>query len=173
MTFRGGFLVCRRGSLLAVIIVDSLFSVPAFGADFSGRVVRVIDGDSIEVLHEGNAEQVRLSGIDCPELGQAFGRRAKQFTSQLAFGKEVVVRVNGYDRYDRTIGGVTLPDGKNLNQELVKAGYAWWFRRYAPNDHMLERLEKEAREARRGLWADPNPIPPWEYRRTHGRIDVK
>lgn len=87
--------------------------------------MRVIDGDRIEVLHGGRTEQVRLSGIDCPELRQAFGRRAKEFTSQLAFAKEVAIKVPGYDRYDRTIGDVTLPDGKNLNRELVKAGYAW------------------------------------------------
>jgi micrococcal nuclease len=157
----------------SALMVVFLLSAPLFGADFSGRVVRVIDGDSIEVLHEGRAEQVRLNGIDCPELGQAFGKRARQFTSQLAFGKEVALKVAGYDRYDRTIAEVALPDGKDLNRELVKAGYAWWYRKYAPNDRILERLETKARNARLGLWADPNPIPPWEFRRTHGRIDVK
>jgi micrococcal nuclease len=75
----------------------------------------------------------------------------------------------GYDRYDRTIGEVTIPDGKNLNRELVKAGYAWWFRRHAPADHMLEKLELEARKAHHGLWADPNPIPPWEFRKMKNR----
>ena len=111
----------------SALIVVFLLSVAVFGKDFSGRVVRVIDGDSIEVLHGGRAEQLRLSGIDCPEMGQAFGRRAKQFTSQLAFGKEVAVKVVEYDRYDRTLGEVTLPDGKDLNRELVRAGYAWWY----------------------------------------------
>ena len=106
-----------------------------------------------------------LNGIDCPEWGQPFGRRAKQITSQLAFGKEVIVKVGGYDRYDRTLGEIILPDRKILNRELVKAGYSWWYRRYAPNDRVLEKLELEAREIRRGLWADPNPIPPWEWRR--------
>jgi micrococcal nuclease len=172
-TFAGGFVVYRLVSLPAVIIVTFLLSVLTFGADFSGRVVRVIDGDSIEVLHEGRAEQVRLNGIDCPELGQAFGRRAKQFTSEMAFGKEVTVKVTGHDRYGRTLGEFMLPDGRDLNRELVRAGFAWWFRRYAPNDRILERLETEARNARLGLWADPNPIPPWEYRRTHRRVDPK
>jgi nuclease-like protein len=67
------------------------------------------------------------------------------------------------DRYDRLLAEVRLPDGRSLNQELVRAGYAWWFRRY-PADPVLARLEADARVARRGLWADPHPTPPWEYR---------
>jgi micrococcal nuclease len=66
-----------------------------------------------------------MKGIDCPERRQAFGTRARQFTSSLAFGKEVTVIVAGRDRYDRTLSNVILPDGRNLNHELVKAGYAW------------------------------------------------
>jgi len=69
------------------------------------------------------------------------------------------------NRYRRTIGEISLPDGRNLNQEIVKAGFAWWFRRYAPEDKELERLEAEAREAKRGLWVDPEPVPPWEFRK--------
>ncbi len=68
------------------------------------------------------------------------------------------------DRYGRTIGEVSLPDGRVLNRELVKAGFAWWYRRYAPEDVRLEQLENEAREAGRGLWADAEPVPPWEWR---------
>ena len=79
-----------RFSRNAVLLV-LLLSTPAVAADFSGRVVRVIDGDSIEVMREGTAEQVRLSGIDCPEMGQPFGKRAKQFTSGMAFGKVVTI----------------------------------------------------------------------------------
>jgi micrococcal nuclease len=84
----------------------------------------------------------------------------------LAFGKEVVtVKVRDKDRYGRTVADVILPDGRNLNHKLVKAGYAWWFRKYAPHDRELERLEKEARDAKRGLWSDPRAIPPWEFRK--------
>ena len=148
-----------------------LLSAPALAADFSGRVVRVIDGDSIVVLRNGKAEQVRLNGIDCPELGQPFGRRAKQFTFNLVFGKEVSVEELGRDHYGRTIGEVTL-DGKSLNLELVRAGYAWWYREDAPRDRILKRLESEARDVRRGLWVDPSPIPPWEFRKLH-RNDIR
>ena len=131
---------------------------------FTGKVVEVTDGDTISVMHNGKAEKVRLSGIDCPEKSQAFGQRAKQFTSELVFGKDVTVTVHDTDKYGRTIGEVKLLDGRVLSQELVKAGLAWWYRKYAPGDTTLERLETEARNAKQGLWVDPNPIPPWEWR---------
>ena len=127
--------------------------------------VRVLDGDTIEVLHTQRAERIRLSGIDCPEKGQAFGKRAKQAASELVFGKEVTLQTHGHDKYGRTLGDVLLPDGTNVNHTLVKDGWCWWYRKYAPGDTVLEGLETEAREARKGLWADPQPGPPWEWRK--------
>jgi endonuclease YncB( thermonuclease family) len=103
-------------------------------------------------------ERIRLNGIDCPEKGQPFGNNAKHAASDLAFGKEVTVQTFGKEKYTRTIGDVILPDGMNLNQELVKRGWLWWYRKYAPGDTVLERLEQEAREARKGLWAYPQPM---------------
>jgi micrococcal nuclease len=126
--------------------------------------VGITDGDTIRVMHSGKAERIRLNGIDYPERRQAFATRAKEFTSSLAFGKEVTVKVKDKDRYGRTVADVILPDGKSLNHELVKAGYAWGYRKDAPHDRELEWLEKYAREDRRGLWSDPHAIPPWEYR---------
>ncbi len=136
----------------------------ASAADFIGKVVGVLDGDTIEILHNGRAERVRLNGIDCPEKEQAFGKVAKQYTSTLVFGKDVTATPLGLDRYGRTIGEVTFSDGRSLNRELVRAGLAWWYRKYAPGDAVLQRLEAEAREVKRGLWADSSPIPPWEWR---------
>jgi endonuclease YncB( thermonuclease family) len=75
------------------------------------------------------------------------------------------VHVRGLDRYGRTVGDVTLPDGRHLNAELVRAGYAWWFRRYSA-DPRFATLEAQARSARRGLWAGPDPVPPWDWRRS-------
>ncbi len=124
----------------------------ALAADFTGRVVGVSDGDTITVLHNGKGERIRLHGIDCPEKRQAFGNRAKQFTSKLVFGKTVTVQALDRDRYGRTVGVVLLPDGRSLNHELVRAGLAWMYRRYT-NDQSLSDLEEEARVARRGLWA--------------------
>ena len=123
------------------------------------------DGDTIEVMKEGAAVSVRLNGIDCPEKGQAFGQRAKKFTSDLCFGRRVGVIEKGRDRYGRTIGEVMLEDGRNLNQELVRSGMAWWYRKYAERDANLESLERHAREARAGLWVDADPTPPWNWRK--------
>jgi len=132
---------------------------------FSGEVVGVLDGDTIEVMHGQQAERVRLNGIDCPEKKQAYGTRAKQAAAALVFGKDVTVRTHGLDKYGRTIADVLLPDGTNMNQVLVKDGWCWWYRKYAPLDTTLQRLERAAREAQSGLWADPKPAPPWEYRK--------
>ncbi len=114
-----------------------LLASHTLAADFTGKVVGVSDGDTITVLHHGQGERIRLHGIDCPEKRQAFGNRAKQFTSRLTYGKEVTVEVYGVDRYGRTIGDVILTDGRVLNHELVKAGMCWWYRKYAPNDKQL------------------------------------
>jgi micrococcal nuclease len=121
------------------------------------------------VLRGGVGIEVRLDGIDCPELAQAFGKKAKNFTSGLAFGKSVRLSGKGKDRYGRELADVFLPDGRSLNRELVSAGYAWWYRKYS-SDRGLESLEQAARTARRGLWADSDPVPPWDFRvRDHAR----
>jgi micrococcal nuclease len=142
----------------------ALVLFPSFAlADFSGQVVGVTDGDTIDVLHNGQAERIRLNGIDCPEKGQAYGKKAKQFTSTLVFGKEATVQGFRKDRHGRTVANVVLPDGTNVSRERVRAGLAWWYRQYS-KDESLGALEEEARQAKRGLWADPNPVPPWEVR---------
>jgi endonuclease YncB( thermonuclease family) len=134
-------------------------------ADFTSPVVSVLDGDTIEVLHNTHPERVRLSSIDCPERGQAYGQKAKHAASALVFGKEVTLQTHGKDKYGRTLADVLLPDGTNDNNELVKDGWCWWYRKYAPGDTQLEGLEKSARDAKKGLWQDPAPVPPWVYRK--------
>ncbi len=158
----------RRILTLAVLSLVSSFLVAA--ETFTGEVVGVSYGDTITVLADGRQYRVRLHGIDCPESGQDYGTKAKQFTSAVCFGQRVDVRVKGEDRYGRTIGLVTLPRGEILNHELVRAGLAWWYREYAPGDRTLRQLEAEAKEAKRGLWEKPYPTPPWEFRRTDRTI---
>jgi endonuclease YncB( thermonuclease family) len=149
--------------LLALIVAGS-----ARGSDYSARVVGISDGDTITVLKDRTQVRIRLHGIDAPETGQDHGSRAKQFASELAFGKQVTIRVRTTDRYGRTVADVILPDGRWLNREMVRAGMAWWYRRYAPADTELARLESEAKAARRGLWSQPNPVPPWSWRNGGG-----
>lgn len=138
---------------------------PVFAGSFTGRVVSVSDGDTLIVLRPGNVqEKVRLAEVDCPEKDQPFGQAAKRFTLDRAAQKTVTVVVRTTDRYGRTVGEVLLPDGMSLNRELVRTGYAWWYRQYS-KDGSLGTLESEARLAKRGLWSEPNPVPPWEWRR--------
>ena len=158
-------------SLMIVILVITL-ALPTFAAAFSGLVIGVVDGDTIDVMHNGKAERIRLYGIDCPEKKQSYGRKAKEVTSTLAYRKIVAVMVKSHDRYGRTIGKVILPNGKSLNSELVRAGYAWWYRKYAPKDFALMILQKTSKESKSGLWDDAEPVAPWEFRRG-GRKDSR
>jgi endonuclease YncB( thermonuclease family) len=149
--------------LLAALTV--LFVSPALHAeDFTGKVVGVIDGNTISVMHNGKAEKIRLNGIDCPDSGQAFGTKAKEFTSCLCLGKEVTVLVEETDRYGRMVADIVLPDGRDLNQEIVRNGFAWRYEKYAPNDTTLKALQAEAKAKKADLSADTNPIAPWVFR---------
>lgn len=146
-----------------------LFAFQASAADFTARVVGISDGDTITVLSsEKKQTRIRLYGIDVPESGQDFGSRAKQTASELAFGKTVTIRERDKDRYGRTVAEVILPDGRSLNHEMTVRGLSWWYSKYAPHDLELQRLEAEAKAAHVGLWSQPNPIPPWEWRQGVG-----
>lgn len=149
--------------LLLTCFVLLLFPYSSF-TNFSGKVVSVLDGDTIEVLHNNHPERIRLNGTDCPEKGEAFGTRAKQATLELSFGKEVAIQTHGKDKYGRTMADVLLGDGTNVSHTLVKEGWCWWYRKYALGDTILEELETRARTAGIGLWADPHPVPSWEWR---------
>ena len=152
-----------------LLIIPVLISVsPSFSADsFQGRILKVIDGDTLRVKRTADSTPVtiRLYGIDCPEKTQKYGSDARQLTLDLTSNKTVTIKSHGLGRYERTIGEVILSNGQNLNHELVRSGMCWWYRRYTPNDETLSRLEKESREGKRGLWENPNPIPPWEWRK--------
>ena len=141
----------------------ALWSAPSWSCA-NARVVGITDGDTISTLCGGLETKIRLAGIDSPEERQPYGKRAKSFTADLAYGQYVAIVEKDKDRYGRIVADVILPDGRNLNQELVRTGLAWWYARYAPEDETLKALEAEARAARRGLWADSEPVAPWEWR---------
>jgi len=131
--------------------------------EITGKVVGVHDGDSITVLAAGNVQlKVRLEGIDAPELKQAFSQQSKEALSGLVFGKTVNLHVTGKDRYKRTLA-VVVVEGVNVNLELVRRGMAWRYDKYS-KDAALLAAQDEAKAARRGLWADAAPVPPWEWR---------
>jgi micrococcal nuclease len=135
---------------------------------FQGKCVGVSDGDTITALTVDKVQhKIRLYGIDCPEKHQDFGQRAKQFTSDMVFSKDVEVDSVDQDRYGRTVGIVTIT-GKSLNEELVKAGYAWVYEQYCKKATLCENLrvlQEQARSNKTGLWSHPNPVAPWDFRR--------
>ena len=154
----------RYSAALVAIIAVSASVAFAASQDFTGKVVGIVDGDTLTVLNRDKPERVYLNGIDCPEKAQPFGLRAKNFTSSLAFGQVVTVKPTARDKHGHIIADVILPDGRLLQFELIKAGLAWWFSRREV-DQRLRDLQEEARLAKRGLWVDPDPIPPWDWRR--------
>jgi endonuclease YncB( thermonuclease family) len=128
--------------------------------------VGISDGDTITVITDNKKEyKIRLAHIDCPEKGQPFGNNAKKFTSDFCFGKRITVQHQGKrDRNGRVIGIVFNEAGQELNRALVEAGLAWHYKKYSDDDS-YDALERQAREAKRGLWADEDPMPPWEWRK--------
>lgn len=137
------------------------------------KVIGVKDGDTIELLMDGKPQVVRLSNIDCPEKKQPFGNNAKQFVSDLCFGKMVEVSGNGKkDRNKRLIAEIILSDGTNINKELVKNGLAWHFKKYS-KDNSYDILEKQAKKLKLGLWKDKNPTAPWDWRRSRKTSSLK
>lgn len=132
--------------------------------NFKARVIGIHDGDSITVLTGENEQmKIRLEGIDCPELKQAYGQRARLATSELCFGKEVRIELKGKDRYGRILAYIYV--GKMcVNKELLQQGMAWHFKKYN-HDAELADLEVQARKSKLGLWAQKDPVAPWEFRK--------
>jgi endonuclease YncB( thermonuclease family) len=137
--------------------------MPASEDSEEGKVVGISDGDTIKMMLGGKAVKIRLFEIDAPERSQSFGQKARQFTSELAFGKIVRLESHGEDQFGRILGVIILPDGKVLNEEIVKNGFAWKYK-YSDNKK-LEALESIARQNKSGLWQDEHPIPPWVFRK--------
>jgi micrococcal nuclease len=165
---------------LPLLLLLITFPAPAETVH-EGKVVKIADGDTLTLLVENKQNKIRLSDIDTPERKQPFGTKAKQALSELAFGKQARVVewtieqvFPGFGRghlgerpladRDGWIVGRVYVDGMDVNRELVAKGYAWVFK-YS-FDAELSELEALAREKRLGLWADPNPIPPWEWPRS-------
>ena len=156
----------NRFALTATVLL-MFTALPAIAADtWTGRCIGVIDGDTIRVLRGTGPVKIRLYGIDCPERYQPFSSRARQFTAGLVLRKTVTGEKVDTDPHGRRVALVFV-DGVNVNYELVKAGFAWWYRKHAPNNREFRRLESEARMERRGLWRDPSPVPPWKWRKSH------
>ena len=159
-----------KGSPQRLIVILACFALSSVSADslaenIRGQVVGVRDGDTIEVLHNHRTERIRLNGIDCPKKGQPYAAKAKQATADLVLRKEVSLHTHGRGKSGELIAEVTLPDGVIVNLELVRNGSCWWYPESAPENVILAELQRRARRSKLGLWADPHPVPPWEWRK--------
>lgn len=154
----------RPIQLITTAMAFILSATLSRAATFSAKVVSVVDGDTFNISENGARTKVILYGVDCPEMGQDYGEQARQFTDQCIWHKTVTMEDRGKDSLGRTVAVVFLPDGTNLNEELVRRGLAWWSDKYAPEDVKLKQLHASAQAARIGLWSAPNPIPPWIWR---------
>lgn len=157
--------------MLFAVIVSFIF-IPAFCGEPSStygdsavrKAIRIIDGDTFELLLDDNVhERIRLYGIDCPERKQPFSKVARDKLAELIFGKQVKIIRMYRDRYGRTVAMVFC-GGININEALLTSGLAWHFKRYDQNPAWND-LEKIAASKKIGLWADPEPVPPWEWRK--------
>jgi endonuclease YncB( thermonuclease family) len=151
---------CRAALLILLLPLAALAQRTT---TLTGKVVGITDGDTITVLDaEKHQHKIRLEGIDAPESGQPFGTQAKKALSDKVFGKEVAIKESGKDKYGRTLGHIYV--GKqHVNRELVAEGFAWHYKEYN-RDSDLASAENEARAAKRGLWRDDVPTPPWDFR---------
>lgn len=159
---------CRA---VAMLMALAAFAAPSLAETYAAKVVGIADGDTVTVLDAFKVQhKIRLSGIDAPERSQPYGQVSRQHLARLVFGKTVTIETAKTDRYGRELGKV-LVGHVDANLEQLRSGYAWHYRQYAHEQPVADRepyaqAEVDAREARRGLWRDTQPTPPWEFRRT-------
>jgi endonuclease YncB( thermonuclease family) len=166
----------RRLLQVFVVLVAALgFAQWATAQQLSGKVIGVKDGDTVVVLDaEKRSHDIRLAGIDAPEKAQPFGQRSKEHLSDTVFGKRVEVVGSKIDRYGRTVGKIMV-GAADANLAQVRAGMAWHYKEYQREQSSADRLaysaaEDAARSSRVGLWRDPSPTPPWDWRRNKAGI---
>jgi endonuclease YncB( thermonuclease family) len=153
-----------------VFIALAVLTTTSNADTLTGRVVGIADGDTLTLLDATNIQhKIRLSGIDSPEKGQPFGEHCKKSLSDLAYDRQAGVESSKLDRYGRVIGKV-LVNGQDVNLEQVRHGCGWHYKKYQNEQILDDRLsynaaEESARGSRVGLWADNEPMPPWEWRK--------
>ena len=150
--------------LMTGLVLALVAACPALSwADFSARVVTVHEGDHLTIRYDGRSETIYLKDIDCPELKQPYGKQAKQAIVAYVGNRDVVVRALKRDRHGLVTAEIILPDGRNVGYELVKEGLAWSRPETAQGQSLVD-VEQLARAERKGLWSDPNPVPPWKWK---------
>lgn len=155
-------LLLKRFFIFSVLFISLILPVHA---DIRGKVVKVIDGDTIDILTSQKQKiRIRLLDIDAPESRQAYGNASKKYLASLIAGNTVSVKEKGKDVYKRTLGTI-IYNNVNINAKMVENGYAWAYRyKGKANSKKMVELESIAKQNRRGLWKDKKPIAPWDFR---------
>lgn len=151
----------RSFFLVALFAIGNL----AQGAEFTAKVIAVLDGDTVLIKRPSGLKKIRMAGIDAPEKAQLFGETAKQSLTEMVLGKQVKITTEAVDQYGRMVAHLSV-DGLDVNAEQVRRGMAWENSRFH-NDRAMLALQEEAKQAPRGLWAQGEPMPPWEWRKLH------
>lgn len=152
-------------SLLAVLLISGL----ARAVELKGKVIAVIDGNTFQIAeNENETRNVVLYGIDCPEIGQAFGPEAKICLEKLLLGKDVTITLMGKDRFGNTLAEVLVNGKKDVRIQLLKEGLAWTAEHNPLAD--LETYRASAQQQSKGLWKHDSPTPPWIYRREQAMV---
>lgn len=163
----------------ALLLLFACVFNAAQAEEFSARVVAVLDGDTVLVKRASGLVKIRLAEIDAPEVGHAgmggqppnsqkdqeYGMASRQSLSELVLKKSVHVSSQAVDSYGRMVAHLVV-DGRTINEEQLRRGMAWEYSNYHSNKVYIA-LQDEAQKARRGLWAQANPVPPWQWRKTH------
>ena len=145
-----------------------IICTPSYADQYEGRVIKVIDGDTIWVKTNNKHIKIRLSYIDAPELKQTYGVRSKNFLTNLILDKNVQINANKKDRYNRHLGEVyihNVDESVFVNAKMLKSGNAWIYLKHRDNSY-LKNLENYARIKKIGLWSQKTPVEPWIYRRS-------
>ncbi len=162
----------KRMLMLLIISMALISSISSAAEIIEGKVVKVVDGDTIHLLIKDNKaiKIIRLSGIDAPERKQDYGKKAKRYLSEFIGNKEVSVTYSKVDRYGRLIGTIFIDEHFDMNLAMVRAGFAWHYKKYQKEQSIRARLiyagtEKQARKKQLGLWNKSGPVPPWTWRK--------
>lgn len=165
---------CVSAVSLVLCVLLSQTALCAEREIYTGKVVAVVDGDTMRVMHGEQIETIRLHGVDCPELAQPYGPEAKKFTSGLALEKVVTIEKMGVEKLPvkedgaepktRIVAKVSVPEGKSLAEQVIAAGMGWWKREDQPRDGRLGSLCAKVIVDKKGLFSDPAPLAPWDFR---------
>ncbi|OGS81261.1 MAG: nuclease (SNase) [Gallionellales bacterium GWA2_55_18] len=141
------------------------------GAEFTAKVIAVLDGDTVMVQRKSGLVKIRLNEIDAPEKAQTFGETSKRSLSEMVLGKQVKISSQAMDQYGRMVAHLDL-NGMDVNAEQIRRGMAWEYSHFHGNKALVA-LQEEAKQVPRGLWALSDPMPPWEWRKLHPNVDGK